>query len=203
MPYTTEIYNFYNERVIESRNAVNRHIMYLLEPDVIGFPKGTDEKLKELYNVWRADCRAMDAACEENWHLDARKEMIEMPPEDKEHLLCRQMAALIIQLTVWSEYNAEEYIPDLVHKLKNSNCWSHPDTCACHYMTGWTYKNNDLMRSLHASYLDKINENYLKKNIVEAAGEGMAPASATFFREKALQRLAEATERESGDTHVM
>jgi hypothetical protein len=188
MTYTTKIFNFYNNRVIESRNAVNRHIMYILEPDVVGFPQGTDKKLKELYNVWRADCRAMNAACEENLHSNARHEMIEMPPEDKEHFLCRQMAAVIIQLTVWSEETAEEYLPALVKNLKKSNCWSHPDTCACHCMGGWTYKNNDLMRSLYASYLDKMNEAFLKKNAVEAIEEEVQQAT-EYFKKMTLQKL--------------
>jgi hypothetical protein len=154
MPYTPEIFNRFNQLVESSRNAVSRHIQYLLKPDD-GYPKGSDEKLKELYNVWRADCRAMDAACEENVHLAARSEMLDMPADDEEHFLCRRMAAIIIERYVFGEHNAQRYLPELVEKMKASDCFKHPHTCACHNLKDWTCANNDLLHTLTLHYLEK------------------------------------------------
>jgi len=160
MPYTPEMFSRYNSRIEESRNAVCRHIQYLLKPDD-GYPKGSDARLKELYNIWRADCRAMDAACDEQVHLAARHEMIEMPSDDDEHFLCRQMAAVIIERYIFGQHNAEYYLPKLVEQMKVSNCWKHCYTCACHFHirdSGWTYKNYDLLCTLSASYEEKQSE---------------------------------------------
>jgi len=154
MPYTVELFNQFNEFVEKSRNAVSRCIQYLLKPDD-GYPKNSDDKLKEFYDMWRANCRAMDAACEENVHLNARCEMIEMPADDKEHLLCRRMAAVIIERNIFGEHIAQEYLPELVEKLKASNCHTHPKSCACHQLTGWTYLNQDIMNTLLSHYLEK------------------------------------------------
>jgi hypothetical protein len=154
MPYTPEIFNFYNTRLESSRNAVCRHIQYLLRPDD-GYPKGPDAHLKELYNVWRADCHAIDAACEENWHRIARHEMIQMPPDDTEHFLCRRMAAVVIERNIYGEHSAQQYLPELVEKLKASECWAHPATCACHYLNDWNSENYTLLSSLSGHYIEK------------------------------------------------
>ena len=155
MPYTPEMFNRYNSRVEESRNAVSRHIQYLLKPDD-GFPKGSDARLKELYNVWRADCRAMDAACEETMHSLAQDEMIEMPPDDAEHFLCRRMAAVVIECHVFGEFIAQEYLPTLIAPIKASNCHTHDKTCACRPQAGiWTYYNQDLVNTLFDHYKAK------------------------------------------------
>jgi len=153
MSYTPEIFNRFNTRVQESRNAVCRHIQYLLKPNH-WYPKGSDEKLKELYNIWRADCRAMDAACQGHDHLSANHEMIEMPPDDEEHFLCRRMAAVIIERCIFGEFNAQEYLPELLKQIKESNCHTHASTCACHNVNGWTYYNQDLINTLSAHYLE-------------------------------------------------
>ena len=176
MPYTPELFNRYNERVMESSSAVSRHIMYLLRPDD-GYPKGSDEKLKQLYNMWRADCRAMDAACEEHSHLRARHAMIEMPPDDEEHFLCRRMAAVIIERNISGEHVAGSYyLPDLVEQMKSSTCYTHPYTCACHYHLGdaggWTFENYDLICTLSASYEEKEKETERQASLAESAGGG-------------------------------
>ena len=157
MSYTSETYSRFNQRVEESRNVVSRHIQYLLKPDD-DYPKGSDARLKELYDTWRAECRAMDAACEQVMHIGARHEMIEMPPNDPDHFLCRQMAAVIIERYIFGEYNAQHYLPALIEKLLASECWKHSRVCACHFHmgdSGWTYENNALVNTLSAHYLKK------------------------------------------------
>ena len=154
MSYTAETFNRYKEPLDKSRNAVCRHIQYLLMPND-NYPKGSDKQLKQLYDVWRADCRAMDAACQESWHIDARNEMIEMPPDDDEHFLCRRMAAVIIERIIYGEHNAAHYLPRLVENIKNSNCYTHSKKCACHDLKYWTYGNQDLINSLSAHYKEK------------------------------------------------
>jgi hypothetical protein len=173
MPYTVEIFNRFNQLVEASRNAVCRHIQYLLKPDD-GYPKGSDVKLKELYNVWRADCRAMDAACEEYIHLASRQEMIVMPPDDEEHTLCRRMAAVIIERNIFSEFNAENYLPALVEKMKVSECWKHPDSCTCHDLKGWTYKNNDLLHTLNMHYVEKEGDRLRLAEPVSVGGGALS-----------------------------
>ena len=135
------------ELVKDSRDAVNRHIMYLLEPDVIGLTKGSDAKLKELYNIWRADCHAR--------YGSYKQEMVEMPPNDNEHFLCRRMAAVIIQRNIFGEGKAESYLPSLINQMKASTCYTHPYTCSCHILKDWTYGNYDLVNSLLTTYLEK------------------------------------------------
>jgi hypothetical protein len=152
------MFNRYNTIVESSRNAVSRHIMYLLKPDD-GYVKESDNRLKELYDVWRADCRAMDAALEECMHLAARADMIKMPPDDAEHSLCRRFAAIIIERNIFGEHNVEQYLAPLVEKLKSSDCWKHPDSCACHVLYGWTYANNDIVHSLVTYYIQKERDN--------------------------------------------
>jgi len=154
MSYAPEMFNRYKQRVEESRNAVCRHIQYLLKPDD-GYPKGSDARLKELYTYWRAECRAMDAALEETMRLAARQEMIVMPPDDEEHFLCRRMAAVIIERYIFCEHNAQHYLPSLIEQMKASNCHTHPKTCACHSVSGWTYANVELIGHLSAHYLQK------------------------------------------------
>lgn len=161
----------YNSRVEESRNAVCRHIQYLLKPDD-GYPKGSDARLKELYDIWRADCRAMDAACEKHVHLGARQKMIEMPPDDEEHVLCRQMAGVIIERYIFGEHNAQYYLPELIEKMKVSSCWKHSYTCACHFHlhdSGWTYGNYDLVCTLSASYEEKVLEKERQERLARLA----------------------------------
>jgi hypothetical protein len=150
----TEIFNRFKEPMEKSRNAVCSHIQYLLKPDE-GYPKGSDEHLKNLYNIWRADCRAMDAACEETWYLSAKQPMIEMPPDDEEHILCRRMAAVIIERYIYGEISAQQYLPKLVREIKMSNCHTHPHTCACHSLRGWTYANQELLNTLSTHYAAK------------------------------------------------
>jgi hypothetical protein len=162
MPYTPEMFNRYNQRVEESCYAVCRHIQYLLKPDD-GYPKGSDARLKELYNAWRAECRAMDAALEETVHLVAGQEMIEMPTDDEEHALCRRVAAVTIERNIFGEHNAEHYLPSLIEQLKVSDCWKHPKTCACHSLRGWTYGNQELVSSLEAHYVKNMREAAVKE----------------------------------------
>lgn len=165
MAYTPEIFNRYNQHVEESRNAVCRHIQYLLKP-ADDYPKGSDVRLKELYNVWRADCRAMNAACETMLHLVSNAEMIEMPPNDEEHFLCRRMAAVIIERNIFGEHEAQQYLPELVRLMKMSTCYKHSNSCACHILSGWTYGNNEIAHELVTSYLEK------ERVALNAAGGG-------------------------------
>jgi len=168
MPYTPELFNRYNELVDKSRNAVCRHIQYLLKPND-GYPKGTDARLKELYSIWQADCRAMDAACEEYVHLNARNEMIEMPIDDDEHFLCRRMAAVVIERNIYGEHEAEFYLPKLIEAIKASKCHTHSSSCACHMLKGWTYANQELINGLGSHYLEKKNEVEREARLAEPA----------------------------------
>jgi len=97
----------------------------------------------------------MDAACQGHDHLSANHEMIEMPPDDEEHFLCRRMAAVIIERCIFGEFNAQEYLPELLKEIKESNCHTHARTCACHNVNGWTYYNQDLVNTLSAHYAEK------------------------------------------------
>ena len=173
MSYTPELFNRYNTLVENSRNAVCRHIMYLLKPDN-EYVKGSDDRLKELYEMWRADCRAMDAALEESLHLAARQTMVVMPPDNAEHSLCRQAAAVIIEQNIFGEHNAQHYLVSLIEKLKASDCWKHPKMCACHIQSHsqWTYANLELVSSLSAFYLDK-------ERLLQPAMSGGGPLSHT------------------------
>jgi hypothetical protein len=202
MPYSVELFNHFNAQVNNSRNNVSRHIQYLLKPDE-GYQRGSDDELKDLYNIWRGYCLAMDSVCEQSWHLIAKQKMIELPPDLEEYLLCRMLAAVIIERNIYGEHIAQAYLPDLVEKMKASNCHTHPNTCACHNLTGWTYTNAELMNSLSAYYIEReiVRENIKKPEVyvhnvdICACGECYAKRVANGTSDAYMKRCQDATDK--------
>jgi hypothetical protein len=157
MAYTPEVFNRYKQIVDTSCSHVARSIMHLLKPDD-NYPKYDEDTIKERYTLWQTDCRAMDAACNVSWHASKQDEMIKMPPDDKEHLPCRMMAAVIIERNIYGEFVAQENLTEAVKLIRaNMDVYTlHPPTCACHFSEGWTYANDklvkDLVKDLYISY---------------------------------------------------
>jgi len=139
---------FYNAALDASQSAVSRHIHYLLnglEP----LPGMADARLVELYDEWRAVCLGLEADLRQK----GEKPMIQMPPDDAEHKACRRMAAVIIERTVWSEFAAERYLRPAINQIKVANrAFSHPASCACHQLEGWTGRNEKMVGELRAWY---------------------------------------------------
>jgi len=154
MSYSVETFNRYKELCDKSRSAVSREIQYLLNGDTQPKYGENDAKLKSLYNEWRADARAMDAACEKYWHIDAA--MIVMPPNDAKHLLCRRMAAINIEREVYGEFVGQKFLPNIVADIRAdlANSATHPESCACNYTAGWTYNNLNMLNDLKQAKID-------------------------------------------------
>ena len=142
MSYTPELFNRYNEPLEHNRNMISRSIMGLLKPSD-GYPKTDDNRVKELYAIWQADCRAMDAALNVTWHQKSKTPMIYMPPDDDEHKPCRRMFAVLIERTIYDEHIAGPHLaPAIADILASPHCTSHFYLCPCHHLDGWTYNDN-------------------------------------------------------------
>jgi hypothetical protein len=196
MPYSVELFNHFNTQINNSRNDISCHIQYLLNPGY-GYQKGSDARLKDLYNIWRGYCIAMDSVCEQSWNLIAKQKMIELPPDLDEYLLCRMLAAVIIERNIHGEYIAQPYLPELIKKMKASNCHTHPNSCACHNLTGWTYANAELMNSLSAYYEKDIKkpEPYVHKVDECACRECHAKRVANGTSDAYMKRCQDATDK--------
>jgi hypothetical protein len=149
MSYSVQTFNQYKAIVDNSCSAVARSIMFLLKP-TMGYPRHSEDVIKEYYKTWQSDCRAMDAACQQTWHSSTQDEMIKIPQDDEEHKPCRMMAAVIIERTIYDEHIAGENLVEAVDLIRANldTCARHPSTCACHHTEGWTYANDTLVRLL-------------------------------------------------------
>ena len=123
--------------IVDAKCAVSSHLYQLVRPDV-PLKEKDDKVLEKLFNVWRAHRRAYDAMCNTSIHTDMP--MPKMPPNDKEHLACRRMAALNIERIRWGEHVAKDYLAAIIEEVKK-NCSAHPSSCACKQTTGWTGEN--------------------------------------------------------------
>jgi len=147
------LFNRYKQLVDSSRNAVCRHIQYLLKPSA-SYPNGTDAQLMTLLQIWEADKRAMGAAL----NIGASESWV-MPPDDEEHRLCRKMAAIQIEGRLYGEASAEHYLDPIIEDILNSTLWrdmaNHPPSCACQKFDMWTYGNAKKVEVLK-DYYDRI-----------------------------------------------
>jgi hypothetical protein len=72
--------------------------------------------------------------------------MPKMPNDDEEHQPCRQMAAVLIERTIYDEHIAQRWFQMAVNNIKNHpKCANHPKTCACKMaLEGWLQAANQI-----------------------------------------------------------
>jgi hypothetical protein len=137
----------FNGRASKAGNAVSACLYHLLRHG--DSSKMNDAHLEELYDEWRAHLRALDAVCRASWHTDAP--MPRMPPNNAEHAVCRQMVAVNIERLMHGEGTAQEYLPAVIGRIKETHRDAIPPFCSCKQTTGWTYANLDALNALWES----------------------------------------------------
>ena len=176
-----------------ARSAVSRHVYPMLEGYRV---KGeNDATLLILYKKWQASMRAMAAALETHPYKNARAEMPEMPVDDEEHAPCRQMAAVLIERTIYDEHIAARWLaPAASAIMKNPVCATHDISCACKKgLHGWTY--SDTLKTV-----DALKEFYKASSYIYAIRDlashyGISEAQ-MLEREAAQQALIDAAKLE-------
>jgi hypothetical protein len=148
-----KLFNQFKEITDAARSVVSRHILPLLE----GFRvSGEHDKiLAERYEEWQAGCRAAAAALQQPLYPNERIAMLKMPNDDEEHQPCRQMAAVLIERTVYDEHIAQKWFRAAVQNmLNNPACANHRSSCACKMaLKGWEDSENQrLMYHIKAFY---------------------------------------------------
>ena len=186
-------YNTFKMLSDSARSAVSSHVYPMLEGHRVN--GSNDAALVMLYRKWQVSMRAMAAALEEHPYANARAEMPEMPADDEEHTPCRQMAAVLIERTIYGEHAAWRWLAPTAKAItENPACASHPNSCACKKgLYGWTYpdalKTVDALKEFYKanSYMDTV------RNL--AAHYGISEAQ-MLEREAAQQALIAAAKLE-------
>jgi len=164
---------------------VSRHIYPMLEGARVSGEH--DKMLADLYEEWQAGCRAAAAGLQRTLYPNEYKPMPKMPVDDEEHQPCRQMAAVLIERTVYDEHIAQRWFHAAAENIKNNPaCANHPSTCACKKaLEGWTYADNlEAVKQLQAFYEAHYEE---KDEAFLAAVRAVANMRGTTF-EHELQR---------------
>jgi hypothetical protein len=148
-----KLFNQFKEITDAARSAVSRHILPLLE----GFRVSGehDKTLAELYEEWQAGCRAAAASLQRTLYSNEYEPMPQMPVDDEEHQPCRQMAAVLIERTVYDEHIAQKWFRAAVQNmLNNPACANHRSSCACKMaLKGWKdSENQHIMYHIKAFY---------------------------------------------------
>lgn len=174
-----KLFNIFKEPTDKVRNDIGRHIFPILDGGRAR-EHDTDAKLAELYEEWKACGRAAAAAENRPLYPNEKMEMPVMPVDDEEHQPCRQMAAAVIERTIYDEHTARVGFEKAAQAILNHpNCANHSYACACHEaLNGWTYGSNQmqvqLVRAFYtAHYEAEKNEDYLQAVRDMAHGRGI------------------------------
>ena len=162
------LFNTFKEITDAARSAVSRHIYPILEGGKAR-EGDTDAVLAERYEEWQAGCRAAARVRARTLYPNECMAMPEMPVDDEEHQPCRQMAAVLIERTIYQEQVAGRWFDAAAEAIKNyPACANHPKTCACQLaLEGWTYASNQmqvqLLKAFYKAHYDREkDEGYLQ-----------------------------------------
>jgi hypothetical protein len=136
------LFNQFKEITDAARSDVSRHIQPMLNG--VRVNGENDKMLEELYAKWQAMCRASAAALQCGLYPNELMAMPKMPFDDEEHQACRQMAAVIIERTIYDEFTVGRWFDAAVKNiLEKPSCANHSKSCACQMgLNGWTYEPN-------------------------------------------------------------
>jgi len=194
----SKLFNQFKEITDASRSAVSRHIYPMLE----GFRVSGehDAKLADLYEEWQAGCRAAAAGLQRTLYPNEYQPMPKMPVDDEEHQPCRQMAAVLIERTIYAEHTARVAFERATQAILNEpKCANHPKTCACQLaLEGWKqYDNKEQVELLvafyHTHYDREKDEAYLQ------AVRDIAHTRGITFEKMMEKERAEKAEWEAAD----
>jgi hypothetical protein len=126
--------------------------------------------------------------------------MPRLPIDDEEHQPCRQMAAVLIERTVYDQQIAGRWFHAAAENIKNNpSCANHPSTCACKKaLEGWTNADNletvkQLKSFYEAHYDSEKDEGYLQ------AVRDLAHQYGISFEQMMERERAEKAEWEAAD----
>jgi len=180
-----KLFNQFKEITDAARSMVSRHIYPMLNGARVSGEH--DKMLADLYEEWQAGCRAAAAGLQRTLYSNEYQPMPKMPVDDEEHQPCRQMAAVLIERTIYGEHVAQHWFHAAAENIKNHpNCANHSKICACHEgLKGWTYGSNQLEAQLleafyKAHYEEEKDEAYLE-----------AVRSAAKFRGRSFEQQME------------
>jgi hypothetical protein len=186
-----KLFNQFKEITDNARCMVSRQIYPMLEG---GRAFDSDAVLGDLYEEWQAGCRAAAAGLQRTLYPNEYAPMPKMPVDDEEHQPCRQMAAVLIERTLYGENTAQRWFHAAAENIKNNPaCANHPKTCACHEgLNDWTYADNletvkQLQSFYQAHYEEENDPEYLA--IVRAVAN---MRGTTFEKEMQRQRKQKA-----------
>ena len=163
-----KLFNTFKEITDAARSAVSRHIYPILQGGRAR-KEDTDAVLAERYEEWQAGCRAAARVRARTLYPNEGLAMPKMPVDDEEHQPCRQMAAVLIDRTIYQEQVAGRWFDAAAEAIKNyPACANHPKTCACQLaLEGWTYASNQmqvqLLKAFYKAHYDREkDEGYLQ-----------------------------------------
>ena len=194
-----KLFNTFKEITDAARSAVARHIYPILEGGRAR-KEDTDAVLADRYEEWQAGCRAAAGALQRTLYPSECLAMPKMPVDDEEHQACRQMAAVLIERTVYDEHVASYPFAKATQSVLNHpNCANHSKSCACQVvLEGWKhYGNNEQVKLLAAFY----KENYDRekdKSYLQAVRDIAARYGITFEQMLEKER-AQKAEWEAAD----
>jgi hypothetical protein len=181
-----KLFNQFKEMTDAARSMVSRHIYPMLEG---GRAFDSDAVLADLYEEWQAGCRAAAGALQRTLYPNEEVAMPRLPNDDEEHQACRQMAAVLIERTVYDEFTAQRWFHAAAENIKNNPaCANHPKTCACKMaLEGWTNADNlETVKQLQSFYEAHYEEE--KDEAFLAIIRAVANMRGTTF-EKQLERV--------------
>ena len=123
-------FNKYTSATVEAANKVIQAFLHLVRPTG-GFPHYPTIEIQRAWQDW------VDAEEVFYWMTSktfAHKRVFpKPPPDDEEHVPCRQMWGLLIQEQVEGQKGQAAAIRAAVAAIMASEaCKSHPETCSCH-----------------------------------------------------------------------
>ena len=163
-----KLFNMFKTITDDARNNIRRHIYPMLEGGRAN-DGDTDAVLADLYEEWQAGCRAAAAGLQRSLYPNEELPMPVMPVDDEEHQPCRQMAAVLIERTIYNEHTVRVKFEKATQSVLNSPaCANHPKSCACHQaLEGWKHYGNreqvDLLKGFYKAHYDREkDESYLQ-----------------------------------------
>jgi len=196
-----KLFNQFKEITDAARNMVSRHIQPLLNGARLSGEH--DKSLADLYEEWQAGCRAAAAGLQRTLYPNEYKPMPKMPVDDEEHQPCRQMAAVIIERTIYGEQVAQRWFYTAAENIKNNPaCANHRSSCACKMaLDGWTYADNlETVKQLQSFYEAHYEEEPLAEPVVATLARAAAITAALVEKDEDYISVARAVANMRGTT---
>jgi hypothetical protein len=124
--------------------------------------------------------------------------MPKMPVDDEDHQPCRQMAAVLIERTVYDEHIAGKWFDAAAENIKNHpKCANHRSSCACKMaLSGWTHASNKMQAQLLKAFYDAHSDVDKHEDYLDAVRDVAKRYGRTFEeqmeREKAMKQTGDA-----------